>query len=225
MPDEEFNDPRLACLYDVLDPDRSDLDGYLSLAEELGASRVLDVGCGTGVLALRMAGRGMSVVAVDPAEASLDVARTRPGAERVTWLLGDATSLPGLRVDLATMTANVAQVFLTDEAWQATLTAVHRALRPGGVLAFETRDPGARGWEAWLPSTSRRSTEVPGVGQVTTWVELLEVTEDPLLVTFRWHYGFPGGEERLSTSTLRFRDRGGDHRLVGARRFHRHPDR
>ena len=41
--------------------------------------------------------------------------------------------------DAAFMTANVAQVFLTDEAWTATLSGIRSALRVGGVLA-----PGAR---------------------------------------------------------------------------------
>lgn len=39
------------------------------------------------------------------------------------------------------MTANVAQVFLFDESWNVTLLGIHAALRPGGVLVFETRDP------------------------------------------------------------------------------------
>ena len=44
----EEHHPRQAELYDVLDPDRGDLDAYVALAEELGARRVVDVGCGTG---------------------------------------------------------------------------------------------------------------------------------------------------------------------------------
>ena len=39
------------------------------------------------------------------------------------------------------MTANVAQVFLTDVEWAATLDGIRRALRPRGTLVFETRDP------------------------------------------------------------------------------------
>src|SRR5690606_35551919 len=57
--------------------------------------------------------------AVDPAAASLEVARTKPGADRVRWIHGYETDLPRLSVDLATMTGNVAQVFLTDEEWDA----------------------------------------------------------------------------------------------------------
>ena len=67
------------------------------------------------MLAIRLAARGVSVTGVDPAVASLEVARAKPNAERVTWLLADATSLPEMAVDLAIMTGNVAQIFLTDE--------------------------------------------------------------------------------------------------------------
>ena len=43
------------------------------------------------------------------------------------------------------MTGHVAQFFLTDEHWRAALTALHAALRPGGRLAFESRNPDAAG--------------------------------------------------------------------------------
>lgn len=35
MPDAILDDPRLAALYDPLDPDRGDLDAYLALVDEL----------------------------------------------------------------------------------------------------------------------------------------------------------------------------------------------
>src|SRR4051794_26965584 len=107
MADECFGHPRLAAIYDPLDPDRSDLDAYVEMMEEFEARQVLDIGCGTGVFALVLAERGIEVVGVDPAQASIDVARAKPGSERVRWICGDATTLPPLRADLATMTANV----------------------------------------------------------------------------------------------------------------------
>ncbi len=94
---------------------------------------MLDVGCGTGCLAVLLAQRGLEVVGLDPASASLDVARRKPGADRVRWVLGDALSaLPPLEVDAVTMTGNVAQVFLDDLDWRAVLEASFASLRSGG---------------------------------------------------------------------------------------------
>lgn len=206
MPDAIFEEPRLAQVHDPLDPDRSDLDAYVAIVEELGGASVLDVGCGTGTFALLLAARDIDVTGVDPAGASLDVARAKPGAERVRWLHGDATTLPSLQFDLAVMTANVAQVFLTDEDWGQTLRAIGRALRPGGHLVFETRDPARRAWEGWTPERTRSSTDIPGVGAVETWCDLLEVSHP--LVTFRWTHVFGrDGAVITSDSTLRFRSR------------------
>lgn len=201
-----FRHPRLAAIYDPLDPDRGDLDAYRLMVDEFDARRVLDIGCGTGVFALLLAGRGVEVVGVDPAQASIDVARTKPGSGRVRWICGDATNLPPLRVDLATMTANVAQEIADPRVWQETLRGVHGALRPGGRLIFETRDPAGRAWEEWTPEKTRRVTAIPGVGSVESWVRVTEVSGP--LVTFRWTYRFAAdGQVLTSDSTLRFRER------------------
>jgi SAM-dependent methyltransferase len=223
VPDPIFADPRLAELYDIVDDDRRDLDAYVAIAAELGASAVLDVGCGTGTLACRLAlggrevggrevrgraVRGREVVGLDPAGASLDVARRKAGAERVRWECGTAMDLPCLDVDvdLAVMTGNVAQVFITDDDWSDTLAAVHRALRPGGWLVFETRDPSRRAWETWTREQTYRELSVPGVGRVDTWTELVDVDEP--LVSFRHSFRFHrDGAELDSGSVLRFRDR------------------
>ncbi|MEU6237186.1 class I SAM-dependent methyltransferase [Kitasatospora sp. NPDC047058] len=206
MADEIFGDPRLAAIHDPLDPDRTDLHTYLDLARQLGAQRVLDIGCGTGVFALLLADRGVEVVGVDPARASVDVARAKPGGERVRWICGDATDLPPLQVDLVTMTANVAQAIIDPDAWRQTLAGAFGALRPGGQLVFETRVPAVRAWETWNRAASHRVTEIPGTGAVESWVELVEVS--PPLVTFRWNYVFASdGQHLTSDSTLRFRER------------------
>ncbi|MEU9093182.1 class I SAM-dependent methyltransferase [Streptomyces sp. NPDC048428] len=206
MTDACYGDPQLAALYDPLDPDRGDLDVYLRIAEEFGARRVLDIGCGTGVFALLLADRGIEVVGVDPARASVDVARAKPGAGQVRWVDGDAAAVLPLQADLATMTANVAQAIADPQAWRATLRSAYEALRPGGCLVFETRVPAVRAWEEWTREASYKVTEVPGVGAVESWVEVIEVNGP--LVTFRGTCAFAAdGQVLTSESTLRFRER------------------
>lgn len=169
-------------------------------------------------LACLLAQRGEQVTGIDPAIASLDVARRKLHADRVRWVVGDATVLPQLQVDLVTMTGNVAQVFLSDESWEATLRAAAAALRSGGLLVFESRDPARQGWREWAREQSYRRVEVPGVGAVETWVELTEVSLP--FVTFQTMFVFEAdGAVLTSSSTLRFRNQAEIHRSLVATGF------
>jgi hypothetical protein len=123
----------------------------------------------------------------------------------VRWLHGDATTLPPLQVDLATMTANVAQVFLTDDAWAATLRGVHDALVPGGWLVLETRVRARRAWEGWVREATVTRVEVPDVGPVESWTDLTDVSLP--IVSFHDTTVLPDGTTLHSDSTLRFRER------------------
>lgn len=203
--DDLFEHPRLAAVYDALDPDRSDLEAYAAIVTELEAQCVLDVGCGTGTFALMLAERGVEVVGVDPADASLDVARSKPGAEAARWVHGDATALPddlAGRVDLAVMTGNVAQAIVEEKDWSRTLTAVGRCLRPGGQLVFETRRLERCGWLEWTREQTETLTQVPGHGPIRHWVQLTDVALP--LVSFEAVRVFED-QTITSTSTLRFR--------------------
>lgn len=203
-PDAEFADPRQAALYDLLDHDRRDLEAYVAIAQDVGASRVVDLGCGTGCLALLLADNGMHVMGIDPAAASIDVGRNKTGAERVTWVVGDATALdPGTRADLVVMTGNVAQVFVSDEDWHSTLAAIAGALRAGGWLVFETRRPEARAWDAW----DLAPTDVTLPDGRRARVSRSVINVDLPLVTFEGTT-VVGDEALHSRSTLRFREHG-----------------
>ena len=207
MPDALFAEPKLAEIYDLLDgPDRPDLAPYLAMADEFHAHAVIDLGCGTGNLACLLAARGFEVVGIDPAIASLDVAKRKGYSDRVRWITGTAMQLKGLDADLITMTGNVAQVFIADEEWMATLRACHDALRPGGRLVFEVRDPGKEAWKGWNREQSYKTIEAPGIGTIESWAELLNVHLP--LVSFRHTFVFHKDESVItSESTLRFRTR------------------
>jgi ubiquinone/menaquinone biosynthesis C-methylase UbiE len=206
VPNAIFVHPRLAPIYDTFDGDRDDLAAYLNIADELGADRVLDVGCGTGCLAVLLAESGRTVVGVDPAEASLEVAKSKDRTARITWVHGDATTVPALGADLAVMTGNVAQVFLTDDDWTQTLQGIRAALRPSGHLVFETRRPERRAWEEWAADATQVILDIPGSGPVEQRREVTDVNLP--YVSFRYTYRFlADGATVTSDSTLRFRSR------------------
>lgn len=201
----EFRHPRIAAVYDELDPGRSDLDHYEQIVAELAATSVVDLGCGTGELACRLAARGIDVLGVDPAAPMLDVARSRPGADRVRWIHGDASALPPMRFDLATMTANVAQVIDPDDAWAETLAALSSSVRRSGHLVFETRDPERRAWLGWTPERTR-VRKATSQGAVVAWCEVASVVGP--VVTIRWTHVFESdGDVVTSDLALRFRTR------------------
>ncbi len=201
--DEHYVDPRLAELYHIENSRGADTDFYLGLAAELGAHRILDLGCGTGLLTRELADPGRQVVGVDPAPAMLAVARRQPGAERVRWIEGDAQALGTPEADLVVMTGNVAQIFLDDADWLATLAAIHAALRPGGYLAFESRNPDDRAWERWNRAATYQQFDSPN-GPMESWLELVRVGDGR--VSFEGHNIFLStGEVVVARSELRFR--------------------
>lgn len=199
----EFRDPRLVLVYDVECPWSRDDDFFRSVLADEPAADVLDLGCGTGRLTLAMAAAGYAVTGVDPARPSLDAARRKPGAGDVTWIEGSTAVLPAGAYDAALMTSHVAQFFVGDAEWAAALADLRRALRPGGRLIFDTRDPRARGWEVWNPADSRRENTLPDGTTVTSWSEVVSVTDGAVSIVHR--YRFSDGDRREATLTLRFR--------------------
>jgi SAM-dependent methyltransferase len=200
---QEFHDPRLVMLYDAWGSAREDKPFNLALAAEFAPSSIVDIGCGTGEITCALAQQGYRVTGVDPASAMLEIARHRPGGELVRWIEGDASNLDGPPADLAIMTAHVAQVISDEDVWRDTLAATHRALRPGGHLAFESRNPAAQAWLGWTPEAPRTRLAGTPLGDVDVWFDLHEVAGH--LVRYDIHYRLASGEELISEDLLRFR--------------------
>ncbi len=201
----EFTAPRLVAVYDALNPYEpgTQPDFYLGAARECGARSVVEVGCGTGLITRLFAAEGHDVTGIDPAGPMLDVARARPGADRVRWIEGDLSALDVREADFAFMAGHVAQFFVSDDSWRAALHVLRSALRRGGHLAFESRNPGAREWESWSACPPGPAVATPE-GLVERWTEVRAVRGD--VVAYRLHHRFlDDGEELVADGELRFR--------------------
>jgi SAM-dependent methyltransferase len=132
---------RLAGVYDeiVVDPCH---DRWASFLDELwnadpeGVRSVLDLCCGTGLLAGELIARGYRVVGVDASNAMLDLARERLGPE----VPFDRMTLPDLTIegvfDAAVCTFDGFN-YLTLRELRLTLATVADALRPAGWIVFD----------------------------------------------------------------------------------------
>lgn len=204
MPSANYTEARLAALYDALNPPGAHTGFYLSLAGP-APERILDLGCGTGLMACELAALGHEVTGADPAAAMLGVARRRPGGDRVRWIQADAAGLPpGERFSLILLTGHVFQLLVTDEEVTATLRALAGHLAPGGRIVLETRNPAAREWQFWSPEETRRRFGTAG-GEAEVYYDIRSVTGE--LVTYETWFRFPGGETVVVPDTLRFMSR------------------
>jgi SAM-dependent methyltransferase len=133
-----------------------DVGHYLAVARRTGGP-VLDIGCGTGRVAIPLARAGVSVWAVDVSAGMLArlearLAREPPGVrQRVQPVRQDAAGLdlPERGFALAILPFNVLMLIPHLTAQRATLAAAAAHLAPGGELALDvmnplTQDPGAQ---------------------------------------------------------------------------------
>lgn len=133
---------QIARFYDIEhDALTEDLLMYENFARRCG-SPVLELGCGTGRVALRLARAGFDVTGLDASPAMLALAReklARAGlAERVRLLEADLCDfvLDG-QFALATLAINTFMHFLTVADQVRALTNARRHLKPGGLLVID----------------------------------------------------------------------------------------
>ncbi|GAF22013.1 methyltransferase [Bacillus sp. JCM 19047] len=136
-------------VYDQLNRFGKDDEFILALLEKANVHVVADLGCGTGRLTVHYVERGYDVTGIDPNEEALAYAKKKWRGKEVNWVLGDSSTLKEETYDVVVLTANVAQVFLTEQSWKKTLQDAYRGLKKGGHLIFDSRNPEAKVWEQW----------------------------------------------------------------------------
>jgi len=115
-----------------------EIDFYRDLARQTGATghRVLEIACGTGRVAIRLAQDGVDVVGLDLSPAMLSVAHQKSaGISNIRWVRADMRSFGlGETFGLTVIPGHSFQNILTADDQLAALTAIRRHLVPGGML-------------------------------------------------------------------------------------------
>lgn len=198
--DRLYHDPALADFYDLENAWERSGDFAFCRALAEGAASVLDLGCGTGELAVALSGN-RTVSGVDPAAAMLAIAREKPGAQGVAFVEGDARTVRlARRFDLVVLTGHAFQVFLTAEDRRAVLATIAAHLAPGGRFIFDSRNPACREWEEWGPEASMRLVEHPRFGTVAAWNDA-DFDAATGIATYETHYEVRATGERLSAAS------------------------
>lgn len=140
----------------------ADLRLWEELADEAGGP-VLDLGCGTGRVALHLASRGHRVLGLDSDTGLIDVLAERSRGLPVEAEVGDARGFElGAEFGLALAPMQILQLFPDAEARIDCLACAAAHVRPGGLVAAAIVDD--------LPIADAASAPLPDAREVGGWV-------------------------------------------------------
>ena len=148
MPEDYFGE-RVAARFDeryAYQADPAVVDPIVALLAELaGDGTALELGIGTGRIALPLARRGIRVHGIELSEAMVARLRAKPGAEQIGVTIGDfATTTVEATFSVAYLVANTIMNLTTQDEQVACFQNVAAHLEPGGCFVIEVLVPGLR---------------------------------------------------------------------------------
>jgi len=134
---EEYADPQV---YEAeYGQYKGDFDLFLNLISE---GSVLDLGCGTGRLAIPLAQKGLEVTALDASKHMLELACHKSDDLSIQWVQGDICDFQlKQKFDLIIMSGNAFQALLSESDQIRMLNCIKQHLKPSGIFVFNTRNP------------------------------------------------------------------------------------
>ncbi len=150
------------------------------LAELAGPGPALELGIGTGRVALPLAARGVEVHGIDASTAMVERLRAKPGGEAIEVTLGDFAGVPGAPVEggypLVYVVFNTFFSLLTQDDQVRCFAAVAGRLAPGGAFVVEA-----------VRARPDRSTPAARASGPATWAWTGPASTSPC--TTRWPSG------------------------------------
>ena len=144
---EDYFGERVAARFDeryAYQADPAVVDPMVAFLADLARDgAALELGIGTGRIALPLAQRGVRVHGIDLSEAMVARLRTKPGAEQIGVTIGDfATTTVEATFSVAYLVANTIMNLTTQDEQVACFQNVARHLEPGGCFVIEVLVPG-----------------------------------------------------------------------------------
>src|ERR671919_1118477 len=148
MPEDYFGE-RVAARFDeryAYQADPAVVDPIVAFLADLARDgRALELGIGTGRIALPLARRGIRVHGIELSEAMVARLRAKPGAEEIGVTLGDfATTTVDGTFSVAYLVANTIMNLTTQDEQVACFQNVAAHLEPGGCFVIEVGVPSLR---------------------------------------------------------------------------------
>lgn len=187
----------IAPFYDLdFEEYHDDASFYSRLAANHG-NDVLELGCGTGRVTVRLARAGLNVTGVDINEAMLKIAGDRSKGLPVAYLRGDMTDLDlGRTFDLVTIPLGSVQHLASSDDLVATLEVVARHLGPGGVGVVDVESPHSDDFQVGPLPVVEHWTK-PWQGGSVTKVVAVEPHPSEGMKWITWHFDIADKDGRL----------------------------
>ena len=220
MSDDGYFDERVAARYDessaeMFDPEVVD-PAVDFLAELAGSGRALELGIGTGRIALPLAQRGVPVHGIELSNAMAAKLRAKPGGEDIDVTIGDfATTTVDGTFAVAYLVFNTILNLTTQAAQVACFQNVAAHLEPGGSFVIEVGVPRLQGlppgeiFRVFHVSENRwgfDEYDVANQGLISHHVEIVDGRAERLSIPFR--YAWPSELDLMAQlAGMRLRER------------------
>lgn len=196
MLDTHYVNPRLAAIYDLDSGWSADRDFYLNLPTS--TMRILDLGCGTGLICNAYAERGHLVTGLDPSATMLALARQKTWGNKIEWIESKAQNYQAdKKFDLIIMTGHAFQVLLEEEDIKATMATMANHLAEAGKIVFESRNPRIDWSQCWNYQIDLATSE----GSVCESRHFMAMKNERMSFELRYRFA---DETLISRSELRF---------------------
>jgi SAM-dependent methyltransferase len=189
---------------------RADVPFWRDLATRLGG-RVLELGCGTGRVALPVGRAGVRVIGVDRSEGMLARARQRVRRARLTARInlvrGDIRALPFVATgpfSLVMAPYGILQSLVRESDLAATLDSVAAVLKPGGVFAMDLV-PDLPAWREYHRRISLHGRRGPRGSHLTLIESVRQAPRLKLTIFDQEYVERRGTESRHHRFSLTFR--------------------